>query len=444
MASSDMTALMLQMMKQRQEQQRVAQEMMQEQQRAAGKRQRQFMAAVLEKRAGQTPTATRSTIEKSPPIKIDFKKFSGEPEDWTTWSRVHRAQLSALGCADALTQTAGDEMKVDRDDFDRGSVDPNQLRKAQQTWVSLVTSCKGVAFDIANAEESASEAWVKLVQHYQTSGLKERQRLTIDFHMTKMELGEHPQKFLFGVDQMVKELERVDRPVDSKGIDIVILSGLTPQYDTEVYMLESSSEWPTREWIERAVINQYERLESEKSAAGSRAMLSARGHRRDDTPPTRYPLCSRAGHSALECRQFQITRREKKPNRYQRDGEHGGNGRGGSNGGGSRNGGGGGNGRGGESGGVGDNRGCGKRKKSSTDFESGDKTASLECYLCLERNAQTALPLQRRRPLPTSNMADFRVVSAPTLEPGCSPPQALARLWPHAAHRAIDMEMSTG
>ena len=93
MTSSDLTALKLQMIKQMQEQQHVAQEMMQEQQRAADERQRQFMAAILERRADQTPTTTRCMIEKSPPIKIDFKEFSGEPEDWTTWSKVHRAQL---------------------------------------------------------------------------------------------------------------------------------------------------------------------------------------------------------------------------------------------------------------------------------------------------------------------------------------------------------------
>ena len=185
MASSDMTALMLQMMKQMREQRRVAQDMMQEQQRATDERQRQYMAAILERRAAQNPTATRSTIEKSPPIKIDFKEFSGEPQDWTTWSKVHRAQLSTLGCADALTETVGDERKVNCDDFDRGSVDPDQLHKAQQAWVSLVTSYKEVAFDIVNAEESASEAWAKLVQHYQTSGFKERRRLTIDFYMTQ-------------------------------------------------------------------------------------------------------------------------------------------------------------------------------------------------------------------------------------------------------------------
>ena len=119
------------------------------------------------------PNAPISTIEKYP---IDFKEFSGEPDDWTTWSKVHWAQLSALGCADALTETASDETEVNRDDFDRGSVDTDRLHKAQQAWVSLVTSCKGVAFDIVNAEESASKAWVKLVQHYQASGLKERRR----------------------------------------------------------------------------------------------------------------------------------------------------------------------------------------------------------------------------------------------------------------------------
>ena len=246
-----------------------------------------------------------------------------------------------------------------------------------------------------NAEESASEAWAKLVQHYQASGLKQRRRITIDFYM-KMELGEHPRNFLLRVDQMVKELERVDRPVDPKDIDIVILSGLTPQYDAEVRMLESSSDWPTREWIDRAAINQYERMECEKLAAGSRVMLSTCDHRRNDKPPIRCPFCSRTGLSALQCREFQITRREKKPIGYQRDGEHGGNGGGGSNGGG------GGNGRGGESGGVDGNRGDGgsknhsrgggKRKKSSTDSESGDKTASPECYFCLEPHRASECP----------------------------------------------------
>ena len=203
--------------------------------------------------------------------------------------------------------------------------------------------------------------------------------------MVKMELGEHPQKFLLRVDQMAKELERVDRAVDPEDIDIVILSGLTSQYDAEVCLLERSSDWPTREWIERAVINQYERLECEKSAAGSRAMLSARGHRRNDNPPIRFPLCSHTGHSALQCHELQITRREKKPIEYQRKGEHSGNGGGGGNG----------DGRGGNCGGGGSKNRSGdggKQNKSSEDSESGDKTACPDCYFCLESHKVSECP----------------------------------------------------
>ena len=45
-----------------------------------------------------------------------------------------------------------------------------------------------------------------LVQHYQSSGLKERRCLTTGVYMMKMEVGVHPQKFLLRVDQMVKQL----------------------------------------------------------------------------------------------------------------------------------------------------------------------------------------------------------------------------------------------
>ena len=47
-----------------------------------------------------------------------------------------------------------------------------------------------------NGEESASEAWAKLIQHYHARGLKKRRWLTIDFYTIKMELGKHPRKLL--------------------------------------------------------------------------------------------------------------------------------------------------------------------------------------------------------------------------------------------------------
>ena len=229
----------------------------------------------------RSPLRSRSTLRSSP----------GNLRIGQRGPRSTGLNYRCLGVPMRLRKTARDETKVNRDDFDRGSVDPDRLHKAQQAWVSLVTSCKGAAFDIMNAEESASEAWAKLVQHYRAGGLKERRRLTIDVYMMKMELGVHPRKFLLRVDQMVKELERVDRLVDPKGIDtFILISGLTPQYDAEVRVLESSSDWLTREWIERAVMNQYERLEFENLPPGAERSCPPAATAGTINPPSDAPF----------------------------------------------------------------------------------------------------------------------------------------------------------
>lgn len=105
----------------------------------------------------------------------------------------------------------------------------------------------------------------------------------------------------------------MDQHVDSKDVDIFILSGFFSQNDAEVRMLESSSGWPTLEWIERAVINQNERLRSEQSAVGSQAMLAGRGNGHNSKPSApSCPLCSRTGHTTKGCREYIVTEREHK------------------------------------------------------------------------------------------------------------------------------------
>lgn len=119
-------------------------------------------------------------------------------------------------------------------------------------------SCGGMATEIVQLAESSGQAWTKLVRHYRENDLKEWRRLTVEIYTMKMDPGEYPRKFLLLADRTMKELERVCRLVDLKDVDIIIFSGLRSEYDAEVQMLESSSDWPTPEWIGRAVINQYE------------------------------------------------------------------------------------------------------------------------------------------------------------------------------------------
>ena len=142
---------------------------------------------------------------------------------------MHYAQLSSVGYTDALTAEGDDDIKVGDGGFEDNG----------ETGLSLAHCImKKVAFEIVHGAESPSKAWSRLVQHYHASGLKEQRRVTVNFYAINM-----------------SELERVERPMDPNDDEIVILSGITSQYDAEVWMLESSSDWPSREWIERAVIN---------------------------------------------------------------------------------------------------------------------------------------------------------------------------------------------
>ena len=110
----------------------------------------------------------------------------------------------------------------------------------------------------------------------------------------------------------------------------------------------------------------------------------------------------------------------------------------------------GGGGGGNHGGGGSENRsgGGGKKNKSSKDSESGDKTARLDCYFCLGSHKASECPNRSASATApaTSNSQHGRFLgsAAQTLGLGCSSPQALARLWPHAAPYASGMEMSTG
>lgn len=82
---------------------------------------------------GRAPVAIYSSIDLFPTVKIDFKYFAGESEDWNTWSRVHYVQFSALGCVDASRAERDEVIEIGGGGFDEDAYDPAKLRAAHQT-----------------------------------------------------------------------------------------------------------------------------------------------------------------------------------------------------------------------------------------------------------------------------------------------------------------------
>ena len=83
--------------------------------------QEEQQAALMESLQRPSTPATsqpHQPLSAPPPAKVELKAFFGEVEDRNSWSRVYQAQLTALGCADALRANEDEEVKLGRSDFD--------------------------------------------------------------------------------------------------------------------------------------------------------------------------------------------------------------------------------------------------------------------------------------------------------------------------------------
>ena len=244
--------------------------------------------------------------EAAAALKVELKDFSGRQEDWEDWRIEHLAKAEALGFAEELTTHEDRDITVGAEEFDASGVDPVRLRQVRQVWTSLITTCKGTARDPVKSAESPGVAWRLLDQHYRASGLKEKRRLIEEFNSMKVEIGEHPREFIMRVDSAAKELRRLGKTVDEDDFVVVILNGVSSEYDTELRLLECGDDVnpPSRNKILQSLTNQYYRLQKQASAAGGKALhASARG-----SVTATCQLCRRPGHAADQCFSYHITK----------------------------------------------------------------------------------------------------------------------------------------
>ena len=125
------------------------------------------------------------------------------------------------------------DIKIGRVGFDSSGVDPREFREADGAWKSLITTYKGVAFNIMKREESPSEGWRQLTAYYQVEGVREQRCLQKEFGFLKMEPGDYPNKFTLKADRTVAEIQREGLDLKEDQINVAIISGVSHKYEME-------------------------------------------------------------------------------------------------------------------------------------------------------------------------------------------------------------------
>ena len=194
--------------------------------------------------------------------KSDVPAFEGDSTaSWLTWSQRVLYQAKASSFEEELTAAEGDGPCVGANVFDSSNVDPVRLRKAHVAWMTLINSCSGMAFEIVQRSNAPNDAWKNLESQYRAKGTREIIRLSYGINGKTMESGSDPFKFMVEIDRLAADLHCLgDKSVAELRKCVIIVSGLSADFEMECRMLENNPGGLNRAEIERVVGNQYNRL----------------------------------------------------------------------------------------------------------------------------------------------------------------------------------------
>ena len=178
--------------------------------------------------------------------------------------------------------------------------------------MTLINSCSGMALEIVQRTNAPNDAWRNLEAHYRANGTREILRLSHEINGKTMEPGVDPFKFMMEVDRLAADLHHLgDKSVAELRKCVIIVSGLSANFEMECRMLENNPAGLNRVEIGRVVGNQYDRLlrqqKDSKALSASKGTVTAnRGKGKNRRPHHKFDgncfNCGKKCHRAGDCR----------------------------------------------------------------------------------------------------------------------------------------------
>ena len=245
-------------------------------------------------------------------IKFDVPAFEGNSTaSWLTWSQRVLYQARASGFEDELTAAEGDGLSVGADVFDSSNVDPMRMRNAHVAWTTLINSCSGMTLEIVQRSNAPNDAWRNLESHVRAKRTREILHLSHEITGKTMEPGDDPLEFMMEIDRLAADLHRLgDTSVTELRKCVIIVSGLSADFEMECRMLVYNPAGLNRAEIEHVVGNQYNRLlrqqqDSKALAASKGAVTANRGKGKNRRLHHKIDgncfNCGKKGHRAIDC-----------------------------------------------------------------------------------------------------------------------------------------------
>lgn len=170
-------------------------------------------------------------------------------------------------------------------------------KKQQKALARICLSVSAEVLPHVRNASTAFEAWTNLERAYEDRGLSTRLGLLRTLFSLKLKDTEGMEKYITKITELTQRLREIDSPLDDEFIAIIMLSGLTNDYDPLIMALENSNMKLSSEMVKSKLLQETQRREERSGEAERSVEASALIAKK----AIRCFKCKKLGHYKKNC-----------------------------------------------------------------------------------------------------------------------------------------------
>lgn len=167
----------------------------------------------------------------------------------------------------------------------------SEVRKNHRALAKICLSVHSNAFSHVRNAKTAYEAWTNLQKAYEDKGLCRRLGLLRSLFGTRLLDNASMEAYIAKITEIAQQLDDIGSPLDDDFVAVIMLSGLTPNYDPLIMALENSSDKLESENVKTKLLQEFHRRD-EKTEPVSALVTKKQ---------IKCFRCKRPGHTKKNC-----------------------------------------------------------------------------------------------------------------------------------------------